>query len=98
MTGTPSAAPTLGTKLAYGFGAAANGVADNAFSYFLLMFYGQVIGLSPILVGLAMTIGLMIDACLTRSLAFGQTICARLGGVVIPSSMPRWCRQACYFS
>jgi len=64
MTGTPSAAPTFWTKLAYGFGAAANGVADNAFNYFLLMFYGQVIGLSPILVGLAMTIGMMVDACL----------------------------------
>lgn len=64
MTGTSSAAPTLVTKLAYGFGAAANGVTDNAFNYFLLLFYGQVIGLSPILVGLAMTIGMMVDACL----------------------------------
>jgi Na+/melibiose symporter-like transporter len=52
----------LGTKLAYGFGAAAYGVKDNGFSYFLLIFYSQVVGLDPRLVGLAITIALVLDA------------------------------------
>ncbi|WP_448584836.1 MFS transporter [Thermaurantiacus sp.] len=57
-------APPLGfgTKLAYGFGAAAYGVKDNGFSYFLLLFYAQVIGLDARLVGLALTIALVLDA------------------------------------
>jgi Na+/melibiose symporter-like transporter len=50
------------TKLAYGFGSVAYGVKDNGFSYFLLLFYSQVIGLDARLVGLALTIALMFDA------------------------------------
>lgn len=53
---------SLGTKIAYGFGAAAYGVKDNGFSYFLLIFYSQVIGLEAHLVGLAAMIALIVDA------------------------------------
>ena len=35
----------LSTKLAYGFGALANGATSNGFNYLLLFFYSQVIGL-----------------------------------------------------
>ncbi|MBI1186658.1 MAG: MFS transporter [Alphaproteobacteria bacterium] len=55
-------APSLWTKLAYGYGAAAYGVKDNGFSYFLLLFYSQVIGLDARLVGLAITTALVLDA------------------------------------
>ena len=50
------------TKYAYGFGAVAFGVKENGFSYFLLLFYGTVIGLEPGLVGLAILIALILDA------------------------------------
>jgi len=36
--------PSLGVKLAYGFGSVAYGVKDNGFAYFLLLFYSQVVG------------------------------------------------------
>ena len=52
----------FGTKLAYGFGAAAYGIKDGGFAYFLLLFYGTVIGLEPGLVGLAILIALCVDA------------------------------------
>ena len=54
--------PSLWTKISYGFGAVAFGVKDNGFSYFLLIFYSQVIGLDARLVGLALTISLLVDA------------------------------------
>ena len=54
--------PGLGTRIAYGFGAGAYGVKDGGFSYFLLLFYSQVIGVDARLVGLAITIALVIDA------------------------------------
>jgi len=58
----PKDAPSLWTKLAYGYGAAAYGVKDNGFSYFLLLFYSQVVGLDARMVGLALTIALVLDA------------------------------------
>ena len=53
---------SLGTRLAYGLGNGAIGVKDNGFSYFLLIFYSQVVGLDARLVGLALTIALVSDA------------------------------------
>jgi GPH family glycoside/pentoside/hexuronide:cation symporter len=50
------------TRVSYGFGAAAYGVKDNGFSYFLLLFYSQVIGVDARLVGLALSIALFVDA------------------------------------
>jgi GPH family glycoside/pentoside/hexuronide:cation symporter len=52
----------LSTKLFYGFGSVAFGVKDNGFSYLLLLFYNQVMGLPATLVGLALMIALVFDA------------------------------------
>ena len=57
-----SAPPSLGTKLAYGFGSVAYGVKNGGFDYFLLLFYSQVVGLDARLVGLAITTALVVDA------------------------------------
>lgn len=69
MASTPSVAettavdrPSVALKLAHGFGAAAFGIKNNGFDYFLLLFYGTVIGLEPGLVGLAILIALVFDA------------------------------------
>ncbi len=59
---TKPEAPSLWTKLAFGFGSVAFGVKDNGFAYFLLLFYSQVIGLDARLAGLAITIALILDA------------------------------------
>jgi Na+/melibiose symporter-like transporter len=53
---------SLTTKLFYGFGAVANGVKSNAFNYFMLFFYSQVVGLEGALVGLAMLVIMIADA------------------------------------
>lgn len=55
-------APTLGLKIAHGFGASALGIKEGGFNYFLLLFYGTVVGLEPGLVGLAILIALIFDA------------------------------------
>ena len=54
----------LSTKIFYGFGSVAFGVKDNGFSYMLLLFYNQVVGLPATLVGLALMIALVWDACI----------------------------------
>jgi len=46
----------------YGIGAAAYGVKDNGFSYFLLFYYNQVLGLPGTYAGLAILIAMMFDA------------------------------------
>src|SRR6185503_1396398 len=50
------------TRLSYGVGSGALGVKDNGFSFFLMIFYSQVIGLDARLVGLALTVALVVDA------------------------------------
>ena len=52
----------LATKLTYGFGAVAYGIKDNGFAYFLLLFYGTVVGLEPALAGTALLIALVFDS------------------------------------
>ncbi|NQX95585.1 MAG: MFS transporter, partial [Erythrobacter sp.] len=54
--------PSLGTKLAYGFGSSAYGIKDAGLKYFLLLFYSQVVGVDARLVSLAVLIALMCDA------------------------------------
>lgn len=49
-------------KFYYGLGAAPYGIKDNGFSYFLLIFYSQVLGLSPVLASLALTVAIFVDA------------------------------------
>jgi len=52
----------LRLKLAQGFGAVAFGVKDNGFSFFLLIFYNQVLGMDAAQVSLALLIALLVDA------------------------------------
>jgi len=49
-------------KLIAGFGSVAFGVKDNGFSFFLLIFYNQVLGMDAGLVSLALLIALLVDA------------------------------------
>ena len=49
-------------KFFYASGAVANGVKTDAFTFFLLFFYSNVIGLSPGLASLAIFIALIVDA------------------------------------
>ena len=49
-------------KFFYAAGAVANGVKGDAFTFFLLFFYSNVIGLTPGLASLAIFIALMVDA------------------------------------
>jgi glycoside/pentoside/hexuronide:cation symporter, GPH family len=49
-------------RLTYGFGAVAYGIKDNGFAYFLLLFYGTVVGLEPALAGTALLIALVCDS------------------------------------
>lgn len=51
------------TKLLYGCGAIAFGIKDNGFSFFLLLYYDQVLGLPHAWVGLGIMAALVIDAC-----------------------------------
>ena len=52
----------LTTKLYYGFGSVAYGVKDNGFSYLLLIFYNQVLGLPAAWVGAGIMTALIVDA------------------------------------
>ena len=51
----------LWTKLAYGSGAAANGIKNNGFEYFLLFYYSQVLGVDSALVGATLMIAMFVD-------------------------------------
>ncbi|MEE4201889.1 MFS transporter [Erythrobacter sp.] len=59
-----AAAGPLSTRLnlVHGFGAVAFGVKDLGFSFFLLIFYNQVLGMDARLVSLALLIALLVDA------------------------------------
>lgn len=48
-------------KVMHGLGSIAYGVKDNGFSTFLLLFYNQVVGLDPGIVGAAIMIALIAD-------------------------------------
>ncbi|TMM46704.1 MFS transporter [Qipengyuania marisflavi] len=49
-------------KLIHGFGAVAFGIKDSGFSFFLLIFYNQVLGMDAALVSLALALALLVDA------------------------------------
>ena len=62
---TQSKAPNqlgLGTKFAYGFGQAGEGVKNGAFGVFLFFYYNQVLALPGTYAGIAVGIALMFDA------------------------------------
>jgi GPH family glycoside/pentoside/hexuronide:cation symporter len=50
------------TRWLYGFGSVAYGVKDNGFSYFLMFYYNQVLGLPGSLAGTAILIAMICDA------------------------------------
>lgn len=52
----------LRIRLIQGSGAIAFGVKDNGFSFFLLIFYNQVLGMDAALVGAALGLALIVDA------------------------------------
>ena len=49
-------------KINYSIGSVANGVKTDTFTFFLLFFYSNIIGLNPGLAGSAIFIALCIDA------------------------------------
>jgi len=53
--------PGFLTKLAYGFGSVGDGIKNNGFEYFLLLFYGQVLGVDFALVGLTLFLAMIVD-------------------------------------
>jgi glycoside/pentoside/hexuronide:cation symporter, GPH family len=52
----------LKLKMIHGFGAVAFGVKDIGFSFFLLIYYNQVLGMEAALVSAALLIALLVDA------------------------------------
>ncbi len=63
MRVTPDAQPLpFKLKLIHGFGAVAFGVKDIGFSFFLLIYYNQVLGMDAALVSAALLIALLVDA------------------------------------
>jgi GPH family glycoside/pentoside/hexuronide:cation symporter len=60
-TAATARAPGLGVSTAFGIGAVSSGVAHQAVSTLALLFYNQVIGMSPAAVGLALMISLVFD-------------------------------------
>jgi len=72
MTAVAPTRPRTGlfTKIAYGFGSVAYGVKDNGFQALLLLFYNQVLGLSPYLGGLAILLALAVDSVLDPLVGF----------------------------
>ena len=72
MTAVAPTRPRTGlfTKLAYGLGSVAYGVKDNGFQALLLLFYNQVLGLSPYLGGLAILLALAVDSVLDPLVGF----------------------------
>ena len=53
---------TSKAKIAYATGAVPNGIKVDMFTFFLLFYYGNVVGLEPGLAGLAIAIALFFDA------------------------------------
>ena len=54
--------PGWPTRIAFGLGGVAEGVKNNGFDYFLLLYYSQVLGVSAGLVAMALMIALVVDA------------------------------------
>jgi len=50
------------TKLSFAASGTASGLVSNGVSYFLLLYYSQVLGLDPALAGFALLIALLVDA------------------------------------
>ena len=57
-------------KIIHGFGAVAFGVKDSGFSFFLLLYYSQVLGMDAGLVGLILLAALLVDAVVDPILGY----------------------------
>lgn len=62
MSLPPAERLPLRIKIGHGIGSAAYGVKDNGFSTLLLLFYNQVMGLNPGVIGAILLAALLIDA------------------------------------
>lgn len=62
VSGATAGPLPMRVKLTAGFGAVAFGVKDSGFSFFLLIFYNQVLGMDAGLVSMALLIALLVDA------------------------------------
>ena len=62
MTTVPAPPITPALKMAFGLGSTAEAIVYTTTSSFLLIFYNQVRGLDPAHVGLALSLGLMVNA------------------------------------
>ena len=51
-----------GTRIGFAASGTASGLVSNGISYFLLLYYSQVLGLDAAVAGLAMMLSLMLDA------------------------------------
>lgn len=60
------------TRVNFGVGAVAFGVKDMGFSFFLLIYYQQVLGLDAALASLALTIAIMVDAVTDLLIGYGS--------------------------
>ncbi len=58
------------TTASYGFGSVAYGVKDAGFGTFLLLFYNQVVGVSPATVGFVIFLALVCDAFIDPLIGF----------------------------
>jgi len=58
----PAAKQVWRDKFFYGFGSIAFGVKDNGFTYLLMIFYNQALGVPAASVGLAIMVALLVDA------------------------------------
>ena len=94
MSKTEKSTLTHDTRFFYGLGAAPYGIKDNGFSYFLLIFYSQVLGLSPVMTSAALSIAIVLTPLQTPSSAIFRIIGARAGGGVIRSCIWQSCRFA----
>jgi GPH family glycoside/pentoside/hexuronide:cation symporter len=66
--------PNLAVRTAFGMGALSAGVLTQALSTLALLFYNQVIGMSPATVGLALMISLIFDAFWDPAIGLGSEI------------------------
>ena len=75
-------------------GSVAYGIKDNE-AYFLLLFYGTVVGLEPALAGTALLIALLVDAVSDPIVGYWSDNTRSRLGRRHPSCMPAPCRSPC---
>ncbi|MEM7097888.1 MAG: MFS transporter [Pseudomonadota bacterium] len=70
ITEHPVKTASLSTKLFFGSGSVAFGIKEAAFSYFLLLYYNQVLGLDAFLCGLALAAAVAADAIMDLGVGY----------------------------